>query len=79
MEAVRVQDIVTEQGLHLNNPELKKFINQKVDIIILPLQGEEKKIRRAWHDENSIMNTTTLRIGKITWTRDDLYDRKCLR
>ena len=74
MEAIRVQDVITEQGLFLNNPELKKFVNQKVDIIILPFKETEDRKNKGWYAEDSLMKTKPLKLGKRNWTRDDLYE-----
>jgi|GEM_PF-5119426 len=35
MEDIRLYDIVTENGLNLNVNELKKFMNQKVKIVLI--------------------------------------------
>ena len=34
METVKIYDTMTEGGLILNNPELNKFMNQKVEIVV---------------------------------------------
>ena len=44
MEAIRLNEFVTERGIYINNEQLKNFQNMKVEIIILPL--EEKKVEK---------------------------------
>ena len=43
MEAIRLQGTVTESGLLLSSPQLNGLLNQKVDIIILPLEDNQTK------------------------------------
>jgi hypothetical protein len=43
MEAIKIIDTVSEKGIYINNPELIKFINQKVEIIILPYNDNLSK------------------------------------
>ena len=45
MEALRLNEYITENGIHINSEQLKKFRNMRVEIIILPLEEnkEEKK------------------------------------
>ena len=46
MEYIRLFDTVTEKGLNLNVNELKKFMNQKVKIVISAIdENEERKDR----------------------------------
>ena len=44
MEAIWTNEIITEEGISINLPELKKFINQKVDVLILPTQNSDDTI-----------------------------------
>jgi hypothetical protein len=51
MEPIRYQETVTEKGLFINGPELLRFIDQKVDITILPIYADEssdKEDKYAW-------------------------------
>jgi len=47
MQAMKFIETVTKDGLYLNNPELLKYLNQEVEITILPVyiedSGERKK------------------------------------
>ena len=43
MEAVRLLETVTENGLNINSPELKRYINKQVEIIVFPLENAEIK------------------------------------
>ena len=74
MEAIRLQETITDQGLYLNNEELQKFVNQKVDIIILPLQVSDIMKKKGWYADDSLLKTKPLKLGKRNWTRDDLYE-----
>ena len=38
MEAIRLKEYITENGLIIENEKLKQFQNMKVEIIILPLE-----------------------------------------
>ena len=44
MEAIRLLEIVTENGLNINSPELKKYVNKQVEIIVSPV--EDTNIKR---------------------------------
>lgn len=48
MEAIRLNEYVTEKGLNIVNKDLMRFKNMKVEVIILPL--EEKR------EEKNFMN-----------------------
>ena len=41
MEAIRLHETVTEQGLLLNNPKLRMYLNRKVEITILPIDEDD--------------------------------------
>ena len=43
MEAIRLLEIVTENGLNINSPELKKYINKQVEIIVFPVEDADIK------------------------------------
>ena len=43
MEAVRLFEIVTENGLNINSPELKKYVNRQVEIIVFPVENADIK------------------------------------
>ena len=36
MEAIKLVGVVKEDGLLFNDPELRKFLNQEVDVIVYP-------------------------------------------
>ena len=42
MEQISLYDIVTKNGLILTSEELQKFVNQKVKIIISPLEEKDQ-------------------------------------
>ena len=44
MKTVRMVDTMTEDGISLKSPELMKFLNQKVEIVVSSL--EQKKAER---------------------------------
>ncbi|OHD14282.1 MAG: hypothetical protein A2086_09625 [Spirochaetes bacterium GWD1_27_9] len=48
MEALRLDEYITEDGIYISNEKLKKFRNMRVEIIILPLEEnkEEKKFMK---------------------------------
>lgn len=54
MEAIRLSEYVTENGLNITNRELMRFKNMKVEIIILPL--EEKKIEKSFLDFAGVLS-----------------------
>ncbi len=43
MQAIKIIDTVTDKGVYLNTPELIKYINKKVEIIILPIEENENQ------------------------------------
>ena len=43
MEAIRLLEIVTENGLNINSPELKKYVNKQVEIIVFPVENADIK------------------------------------
>ena len=44
METVKIYDTMTEEGIILNGPEMQKFLNQKVEIVVSSV--DEKKAAR---------------------------------
>ncbi len=46
MEALRLNEYITEKGLYINSEQLKRFQNRQVEIIILPL--EERKDEKTF-------------------------------
>lgn len=48
MEAIRLNEYVTEKGLNIVNKDLMRFKNMKVEVIILPLEEkiEEKNFMK---------------------------------
>ena len=46
METISLYDTVTEKGINLSYEDLKKFLNQKVKIIVSPLGENEQKKER---------------------------------
>ena len=72
MEAIRLHDIITENGLLLNNPKLKKYLNKKVEITILPIEEEEDNDIDFWdlpgsfdQDDIEAFETSLARCRKI--------------
>lgn len=43
MEALRLNEYITEKGLYINSEQLKRFQNRKVEIIILPSDENSNK------------------------------------
>ena len=43
MESIRMYDIVTPNGLYLSIDKLQKYINQKVEITIVPVNEPKTK------------------------------------
>ena len=64
MEAIRTHEIITEKGLIVNLPEFKKYINQRVEVIIFPLPNEDKKTKKPMKDFRGVLK------GKV-WMSDD--------
>lgn len=48
MEAIRLNEYITEKGLNISNKDLMKFKDMKVEVIILPIEAKKK--------ENNLMN-----------------------
>ncbi|MCD4819218.1 MAG: hypothetical protein K8S23_11060 [Candidatus Cloacimonetes bacterium] len=46
MEAIRLKEVVTDQGIYIDKAKLKKIKSKQVEIIILPVEekSEGKKI-----------------------------------
>ena len=44
MEAIKLVGLVTEDGLTCSNPELMKFLNQEVDVLVFPKIKTELKV-----------------------------------
>ena len=43
MDSIRMYDIVTSNGLYLNSDKLRKYIDQKVEITIVPVNKPKTK------------------------------------
>ena len=43
MEALRINEFVTNKGIYLDSKLLHKFENMKVEIIILPVENDDEK------------------------------------
>ena len=43
MEAVRLLEMVTENGLSIDSPELKKYVNKQLEIIVFPVEDADIK------------------------------------
>jgi len=52
----------------------EEYIPQIRDLIVF-LRREPIIKDRAWANENSLMKSKPLHLGKRSWTRDELYER----
>ena len=43
MEALRLNEYITEKGLFIDNKKLNKFKNMRVEVIILPIEEKKEK------------------------------------
>ena len=43
MEAIKIYDIVSTKGLYLCSEKLQKYLNQKVEITIIPVEEPKSK------------------------------------
>lgn len=43
MEALRLNEYITEKGLNIFNKDLMKFKNMKVEVIILPIEAKKEE------------------------------------
>jgi len=64
MEAIKFIDVVREDGL-LANPELKRYANQRVEVIVLPIVETNDKMTRFFEKYGKISDETAEEMKRV--------------